>query len=48
MYNFVTVDDLHTSDNLIEDIEGFIQRKYFVCELTLNGVKITHIAILHH
>jgi hypothetical protein len=48
MDNFIFMDDLHPPENLVEDIECLLQGEDFITELALNGVKITHIAILHY
>lgn len=44
---FFSMDDFHTSKCLIEYVECLFDRKYFVIEFALDGVKIAHIAVLH-
>lgn len=48
MYDFILMDDLHPPQDLVEDIEGLLHGEDFITEFALNGVKITHIAILHY
>lgn len=47
MNDLIFMYDLHSSQYLVEDIEGFVQREYFGWKFALNIVKIAHIAILH-
>jgi hypothetical protein len=47
MYDFVAVDNLHASKNLIENVECLFEREDFIIEFALDGIEVAHITILH-
>jgi hypothetical protein len=47
MYDFVAVDDLDASKNLIENVECLFEREDFIIEFALDGIEVAHVAILH-
>ena len=48
MYDLVAVDDLDPSQYLVENVECLLEGEDLVGKLALHGVKITHVAVLHH
>lgn len=44
---FLSMDDFHAPQGLVEDVECLLDGEHFIVELALDGVEVAQIAVLH-